>query len=180
MKTLATLSASSLILLAGANAFAQEAPPATEEGPPDQAPPPAPSQDQTQTPAQPTSPAPQAGGQWVYTAQYGWVWVPSDASTTTVGEQPYAYLYTPSYGWTWYNSPWGFGAPYFYGPRVWGHPYFGGRPYRYAPGAVLRPNVWVGPRVGAPYAVPHGGGVFHGGGGGFHGGGGGHGGGGHR
>lgn len=177
MKLLGILSASSLILLAGTNAVAQDAPPATEEGPPVQTAPPAPPQDQTQAPVQPTSPAPQAGGQWAYTAQYGWVWVPSDASTTTVEDQPYAYLYTPSYGWTWYASPWGFGVPYFHGPRVWGHPYFGARPFGYAPRGVVGPRVFA-PRIGAPFAAPHGGGAFHGGGGGFHGGGGGHG--GHR
>jgi hypothetical protein len=55
-------------------------------------------------------------GQWVYTAGYGWVWVPAGAATEEMEGAPYAYLYTPAYGWTWYVSPWGWG-PYHYG--IW-------------------------------------------------------------
>lgn len=64
-------------------------------------------------------------GQWVYTQQYGWIWMPySDryayVPTDGYGE-PYAYVYYPAYGWTWLGAPWmwGFGPwPYFgyYGP----------------------------------------------------------------
>lgn len=62
-------------------------------------------------------------GQWVYTAGYGWVWIPNDATLTAYEGVPYAYLYTPAYGWTWYVSPWG-GGPYRYG--VWvRHPWRG-------------------------------------------------------
>ncbi len=160
MKSLAGLSAASLRLGTGANAFAQEAPPPTQEGPPDQAPAaPAPQEDQSQEQAQPQQ-APTAEGQWVYSDPYGWVWVPAGATANTVydDQQPYAYLYTPTYGWTWYASPWGFGP--FVG-RGFGRP-FRGAPFHGAvvtPHGVVAPRVFVGPRVGPQF---HGGG-FHGG-----------------
>ena len=60
------------------------------------------------------------GGQWVYTEQYGWVWMPYGDQYTYEGTaydaSPYAYVYYPSYGWTWLAAPWiwGWGAyPYF-------------------------------------------------------------------
>jgi hypothetical protein len=65
-------------------------------------------------------------GQWVYTSDYGWVWVPNGASSTLVDGVPYAHLYTRGHGWTWYVSPWGFGT-YRYGEWVT-HPW--------------RPNGW--------------------------------------
>jgi len=71
-------------------------------------------------------------GQWVYTADYGWIWVPAGSVTTAVEGVPYAYMYTASFGWTWYLSPWGWG-PYHYG------------------GWVLHPHGWHG-RWGSP---PH-------------------------
>jgi len=59
-------------------------------------------------------------GQWVYTQQYGWIWMPyGDAYSYVPGNgvgQPYEYVYYPSYGWTWVGAPWiwGYGAwPYF-------------------------------------------------------------------
>jgi hypothetical protein len=64
-----------------------------------------------------------ATGQWVYTSDYGWIWVPTRTTTTVVDGVPYAHLYTSEHGWTWYVSPWGFGR-YHYGPwvtRTW-HP----------------------------------------------------------
>jgi len=62
-------------------------------------------------------------GQWVFTQQYGWVWMPYDARYTSEGssgdETPYAYVYEPSEGWTWCAAPWVWG---------WGaYPYFGAR-----------------------------------------------------
>lgn len=99
-------------------ARAQEGPPP----PPDQLVPP-PSPDVVVTP-QPVE------GQWLDTAEYGWVWVPAGTVTYAVGDMPCAYLYTRSYGWTWYASPWGWGrftvgawvarrSPYGY--RAWAH-----------------------------------------------------------
>lgn len=76
------------------------------------------------TAAAPATPLPH--GQWVYTSEYGWIWVPEGATTVAVDDVPYVYLYTPEYGWTWYVSPWGWG-PFYVGewvarpwhPRVW-------------------------------------------------------------
>ncbi len=64
----------------------------------------------------------QAGppGQWVYTQQYGWIWMPYGDAYSYVppdAGEPYEYVYYPSYGWTWVVAPWIWG----YGP--W--PYFG-------------------------------------------------------
>ena len=58
-------------------------------------------------------------GQWVYTQQYGWVWMPyaDDFLYFPSYGPPYAYLYYPLYGWTWVIAPWIYG----WGP--W--PYFG-------------------------------------------------------
>jgi hypothetical protein len=100
--------------------------------------PPAPTVAQLEPPAE----APQ--GDWVYTATYGWVWVPAGAATAPVGEEPYAYLYTPTYGWTWCASPWGSG-PYFYGEWA-SNPW----QWSYAP-RVWAGRTWVTPRV-APRA----------------------------
>jgi len=108
-----------------------------QQQPAPQPPPPAPAQAQNAAPPPPSpppqaapSPAPQgeaapppsqwvvsaANGQWVFTSDYGWIWVPAGASTRIVGGVPYSYLYTPASGWTWYVSPWGPGR-YHYG--VW-------------------------------------------------------------
>ena len=86
-------------------------------------------------------------GQWVFTSEYGWIWVPNGAGSVAVEGTPYVYLYTPSYGWTWYVSPWGIG-PYRYG--VWvRHPW---HPVGWRGGWVAHPNVVV--RIGGH---PHGG-----------------------
>jgi hypothetical protein len=137
---------------------AQQAPPVTEQTPAEAQP-------------QPVQSVPQ--GRWVWTEEYGWIWVPAGATTHPVGGEPYVYIYTPLYGWTWYASPWGWG-PYYYG--VWAH-----RPWawRYAP-HVWYGRGWVAPRFHAYYGARLGGhwggyrgyGGFRGGGvrGGFHGG----------
>lgn len=115
-------------------------------------------------PAQTTFAEPQTGvaeqtgsGQWVYTEQYGWIWMPySDAYTSVPADgygQPYQYVYYPAYSaWSWVVAPWIWGIgpwPYFgaYGPVHYGwyghgwwrtpthwhyapHPYHGGgHPY---------------------------------------------------
>lgn len=151
----------------------------------------------------------QATGQWVYTGQYGWVWMPYGDEYTYVpseGGVPDMYVYYPTVGWTWVVAPWiwGWGAePYwgFYGTVGFGwygvgYGYWCGYAGRYA-GWYGR-GYWYGGRwVGAYHpAGPRGGGYARGGGyvapgGGMHGGGfaaphgggmsmGGHGGGGHR
>ena len=62
-----------------------------------------------------------ASGQWVYTTEYGWLWMPYGDQYTHEGvasdANPYTYAYYPSYGWMWLAAPWVWG---------WGgHPYFG-------------------------------------------------------
>jgi hypothetical protein len=96
--------------------------------------PPPPPQAQVPVQAEPAAPAVDpaaqaANGQWAYTTQFGWVWVPSGAESTSLNQEPYVYLYAPSYGWAWFASPWGRGpfhygpwATYF-GPRFWGGSY---------------------------------------------------------
>ena len=63
------------------------------------------------------------GGQWVYTSEYGWIWMPYGNQYTYEGSAndayPYSYVYYPSYGWTWLAAPWiwGWGAYPYFGPR---------------------------------------------------------------
>jgi hypothetical protein len=64
-----------------------------------------------------------ADGQWVYTSEYGWIWMPYGNQYTYEGTAndayPYSYVYYPSYGWMWLSAPWVWG---------WGaYPYFGAR-----------------------------------------------------
>jgi hypothetical protein len=77
-------------------------------------------------------------GQWVFTSEYGWIWVPAGSTTTPEEGVPYTYLYTPTYGWNWYISPWGVGA-YHYGLWV-RHPW---RPMGWRGGWVAGPRVFV-------------------------------------
>jgi hypothetical protein len=104
-----------------------EYPPAPQyETPP--APPP-----QAEAPAGPPPAQAQAAppaGQWIYTQQYGWIWMPySDSYTYSPANgygEPYAYVYYPAYSsWTWVAAPWvwGFGPwPFFgvFGPARFG------------------------------------------------------------
>ncbi|HZL20947.1 MAG TPA: hypothetical protein VFG23_24650, partial [Polyangia bacterium] len=64
-------------------------------------------------PPQAAQPQPVATGQWVYTEQYGWVWMPYGNQYTyegtASGSEPYEYLYEQSYGWTWLAAPWVWG-----------------------------------------------------------------------
>jgi hypothetical protein len=160
VKLLPTIAATAALAFGATSVRAQdEAPlPAQEQTPPVQTAPP------TQTAA------PQPGGQWVYTTEYGWVWVPEGSTASPVGDEPYVYLYTPVHGWTWYVSPWGVG-PFYAGPwlhRPWAWHY---APRVWSGHAWFAPRVYTGPRA---YGGFHGGyqGGFHGGGyhGGFHGG----------
>ena len=87
------------------------------------APPPPPAQ-----PA-PVEPPPPNGGQWIYTSQYGWLWMPYSRDYTYVngdGGAAYEYVYYPNGGWRWVYAPWVLGwgpSPYWgrLGPRsyVW-------------------------------------------------------------
>jgi hypothetical protein len=73
--------------------------------------------------------APLPDGQWVYTQQYGWVWMPFEDQFTFVppggAGEPLQYVFYGGYGWTWVAAPWVWG--YGPGPR-WGRP----GPNRYA------------------------------------------------
>jgi hypothetical protein len=84
----------------------------------------------TQAPAPPLPP-----GQWVFTQQYGWLWMPYGQGYTHVIDDAalaYEYAYYPTFGWRWVVAPWvlGFGVtPYWgaFGPRpfAWyAHPWF--------------------------------------------------------
>jgi len=95
--------------------------------------------------APPAEPSPPAAvqesptGQWVYTSQYGWVWMPYGDPYTYVPSdgwgEPYEYVYAPAFGWEWVVAPWiwGWGPwPFFgevgpiyfgwYGHGWWRHP----------------------------------------------------------
>jgi len=71
----------------------------------------------------PAQPQAAGAGQWVYTENYGWVWMPYGDQYVYEGAAtdpyPYSYVYYPRYGWSWLASPWVWG---------WGaYPYFGMR-----------------------------------------------------
>ena len=79
-------------------------PPAPPQQPPA---PPVQSPSQVQPQMQQPAGAAQAGGggQWVYTSEYGWVWMPYGNQYTYEGSPndayPYSYVYYPNYGWMW-------------------------------------------------------------------------------
>jgi hypothetical protein len=65
-------------------------------------------------------------GQWVYTQQYGWIWMPYGDAFTYVPPsgygEPLEYVFYPTFGWSWVVAPWIWGSgpwPYFgtFGPR---------------------------------------------------------------
>ncbi len=116
-------------------------------------------------------------GQWVYTQQYGWVWMPYADRYLYLPPDgpPYAYLYYPAYGWTWVAAPWifgwgpwpyfGFHGAFYYGwyghgwwrqpwrwyagpPRGWNGPYYNN--YRPAPG---RPGARPAPGGASGYGT---------------------------
>ncbi len=102
----------------GTTQAAETAPPST---PPSELPPALPSEGPPAPPAQPQAQPSLPPGQWVYTQQYGWIWMPySDDYTYSppggYGE-PYVYGYYPAYGWMWLAAPWvwGFGPWPFFG-----------------------------------------------------------------
>lgn len=140
-----------------------------------------------QVPPPPPSPAPTAppppmpnttvatpDGQWVYTQQYGWLWMPYDEPYTSVPVTgaPTIYAYAPTLGWSWVSAPWvvGLGPVPYYG--VFGrarfawvaHPWFSPRV------RVIRPGIPYGGvhRAVPVYRGPGPGGHHHGGRGGRH------------
>jgi len=103
---------------------------------PSQTPPPPPGAQSVAPPG--VAPQPTAGltGQWVYTNQYGWLWMPHGQQYTYIPADaqvyPDQYVYYPAYGWRWIVAPWIYGygpAPYWglWGPRYfawYAHPWF--------------------------------------------------------
>lgn len=139
---------SAAVVVDGTPSTAAPAPPPPSVTPP--APP-----VQVQAPVQ----TPPPRGQWVYTQQYGWIWMPYADNYTYVPADgygaPYAYVYYPTYGWTWLVAPWiwGYGPwPYFgvYGPASFG--WYGHSWWRY-------PSRWTyaPPRAGfgATWSSPY-------------------------
>jgi hypothetical protein len=143
----------------------QEPPP-----PPQSSYPPPPPHTQPLEPAQVTAGAPTAPpqaaaphGQWVYTKQYGWVWMSYDDGYTQVvpdAALAYQYVFYPAFGWRWVVAPWvlGFGvAPY------WGH--LGPTHFHwYAHPRFVAPRPYRGPgwgHVSAGHAMGRGGGHGH-------------------
>jgi len=107
------------------------APPAPPPPPPAELPPPPPAAPD----AAPEGEAEAPPGEWVYTDQYEWVWMPygrdyAFVPKDGVGGVPDMYLYYPVVGWCWVIAPWIWGLgpmPRFgaHGPRFawWGHGY---------------------------------------------------------
>jgi hypothetical protein len=184
-KLIGALGMSAVLVLAPALVLAQDSEWQTEPAPPQaQAPqtpepqevPPPPPAEQPSAPQQPQANAQPEGqvtaavppGQWVYTQQYGWVWMPySDAYTSVPpGDSgvPYAYVYYPAWSaWTWVAAPWVWGIgpwPFFgfygavsfgwYAHGWWAYPAYYHYPYSPYHGYAPYPRTGGWPRpVGA-------------------------------
>jgi hypothetical protein len=107
-----TILALSLLLLpvvASAQSYGPPPPPdeaqqAETTPPPDgepDAPPPAPPSGNVYAQQPPAPPA----GQWVYTPQYGWVWMPYGQQYVDA-YSPRQYVYSVRFGWSWVAAPW--------------------------------------------------------------------------
>ena len=147
------------LLLASSVSVAQEAP--------------QPVQPEQQQPTEPVAPPveqqPVPEGQWVYTSEYGWVYMPWNeqyVNSPPGTEYPQQYVYYNGM-WVWLASPWVWGwgpYPYYggygYDHFVWyGRPYYGHwyghvGPYRIYRGPV-RYYRGAPPVRYAPHAVPH-------------------------
>ena len=129
------LASSTVALLCAPRLSAQAQPgpdnpmPTEEPAPPPPVPPPVPAR---------AAPAPaRATGQWAYTQQYGWIWMPYGsqyeqvpATQTSDDVYPQEYVYMPFYGWTWLDAPWiwGWGPSLYFsvggvGHFSWYHPH---------------------------------------------------------
>jgi len=110
-------------------------PPSTLPPPPETAPPPPPAE--VSAPPEPTAPpqaervnVPPTDGQWVYTAQYGWVWMPFGSQFIHVppGGPPLMFVFYPPVGWRWVVAPWLWGLgtqPYWGVHGINGFPWWG-------------------------------------------------------
>ena len=150
-------------------------PESTLPPPPESAPPLPPAQ--VIAPPAPTAPpqaerasVPPVDGQWVYTAQFGWVWMPFGPQfvhVPTGGAPPQMFVFYPAFGWRWVVAPWvwglgpqpfwgvhgsaqfgwwgrGFGRWYGFGPHYTG---WNGRYYWSGSRWVAPPRRYVAPRV---------------------------------
>jgi hypothetical protein len=115
-----------------------------------------------------------ATGQWTYTSQYGWVYLPYAQNYTYVAQDgglAYEYAWYPTWGWRWIEAPWVLGwgpRPYWgyygYGHYAWyAHPWFHAGVYRGAYGYGYRGG------YGGAYGYRGGVGGYRGGYGGVHG-----------
>jgi hypothetical protein len=100
---------------------------------------------------QPAPVATAPAGQWVYTQQYGWLWMPYGAGYTSVTSPSvaYEYVYYPAHGWRWIYAPWVVGlgrAPH------WGR--LGPRHYAWYDRAWSRPAVVHAPSRGRQVFAP--------------------------
>jgi hypothetical protein len=86
--------------------------------------------------------APAPAGQWVYTEQYAWIWIPYGAQYVSApdnveGAYPYTYVYDPAWAaWTWVYSPWVWGwgpMPYWGYYGAWRYTWYHGAGYYYRP-----------------------------------------------
>jgi len=135
--------------------------PAVREPSPQYVPPP--SSDESMPPPAVAQVAPSYAGQWVYTSQYGWVWMPygSGYTAVTAGDYPEMYLYAPAFGWRWVVAPWvwGLGPRPYFGVFGWArfgwYGFHGGGPV-WAMHPAWGHGPWVAPHVAArPFGVAH-------------------------
>jgi hypothetical protein len=136
-----------------ANSAARTEVPEAAPPPPDDAPPPPEVYSRADSPGPQLSAAPPKAppvdGQWVYTSQYGWVWMPYAQAYTYVPDDGYPtmYVYGATFGWRWVAAPWiyDYGPAPYWGPRgrvsfVWySRPWFTRRVY-------VGPTYYYGPR----------------------------------
>jgi len=102
---------------------------AAAASPGEPSPPPPPASPNTPAASGAAAPAGVPPGQWVWTAQYGWTWMPYADPYTYVPADgygaPYMYVYCPTFGWSWLLAPWVWGLgpwPHF---GVFGVAHFG-------------------------------------------------------
>jgi hypothetical protein len=106
-------------------------------------------------------------GQWVYTAQHGWLYMPYGQQYVTEGTgddtATYEYAYSPSYGWNWVQAPWvsGLGPYPYYGTVGAGSYVWSSQAYSRYYSVGLRPspydlnyNYYGTPLNPAPLRVP--------------------------
>ena len=97
-------------------------------------------------------------GQWVFTSQYGWIWMPHGNSFTflpTNGSTPNMFVFFPAVGWSWVIAPWVWG----WGPMPW----FGFAGWNRFAWWGSGFGTWHGFARPFAHAGWHGGGYFHGG-----------------